>query len=65
MQYFYSFFFLLMFLVFLENIAAKLKNIIPAFNSSRSENTSTTCRIHTNQFFDALSRFELWAFQSK
>lgn len=50
---------------FLQNIASKLTNIAPAFNSSRSENTSTTCKLHTKQFIEALKRLELWAFQSK
>lgn len=52
------------FAVFLQNIASKLSQIIPAFNSSRSASTSTACKIHSRQFFDALSRLELWAFRS-
>lgn len=52
------------FIVFLQNIASKLSRIVPAFDSSRSENTSTACKIHTRHFIDALSRLELWAFQS-
>lgn len=50
--------------VFLQNIASRLSQIAPAFDSSRSANTSAACKIHTHQFIVALSRLELWAFQS-
>ncbi|XP_031625477.1 uncharacterized protein LOC116342116 [Contarinia nasturtii] len=49
--------------VYLENIGSKLLRLTPAFNPSRSENTSTACKIHTRQFFNALNRLDLWAFQ--
>lgn len=52
------------FAVFLQSVASKLSQITPAFDSSRSANTSATCKIHSRQFLDALSRLELWAFQS-
>lgn len=57
-------FFFCFFPVFLQSVASKLSQIIPAFDSSRSANTSTACKIHSRQFLDALSRLELWAFQS-
>lgn len=50
--------------VYLQNVAGKLSQIIPAFNPSRSQNTSIACKIHSQQFLEALSRLELWAFQS-
>lgn len=48
----------------LQNVASKLSQIIPAFNPSRSQNTSAACKMHSQQFLEALSRLELWAFQS-
>lgn len=52
------------FAVYLQTLSTRLSQISPAFDPSRSENTSDACKRHTRQFIDALHRFELWAFQS-
>lgn len=49
---------------YLQSLSSRLSQISPAFDPSRSENTSDACKRHTRQFIDALHRFELWAFQS-
>lgn len=52
------------FAVYLQSLSTRLSQISPAFDPSRSKNTSDACKRHTRQFIDALCRFELWAFQS-
>lgn len=52
------------FAVYLQSLSSRLSQISPAFDPSRSENTSDACKRHTRQFIDALHRFELWAFRS-